>query len=206
MMIFKHKTYFTGLCAAVALTAARAAAQGTNLPENPGTLNRLYNSFGGPVGVLILVAVLLVIVVGLGFMLTGRRRGHPSEELYPEPSVAESSRFEQLLAETQGLFLRVQGGESKGYFRKIERLTRIFLERIGIAGALLMPYDEMVALLNGGALPQKQSVILISILERCRQGSEHEGAKVDFTAGDLIKDLRLLVKQAAEETSPKTPL
>jgi hypothetical protein len=196
----------------LALAATSALAQDTTSSSQAaaGRLSRLKGlTENFPVGFtgVIIILVILVAIVGLVALLTsgGRRRDEHSDEIYTEPAPGESSKFEQLLAETQGMFLRIQGGESKGYYRKIERLARIFLERIGVSGARQMSFEEIVLLLNGGTFSQKQAGALLSIFERCKQGAEHEGEKIDFTATELIKDLRVLVKQAAEETSPRQP-
>lgn len=198
---------------ALLLTATSVMAQDgtTETASQAGEANglrRVVESIpGGLMGGVIILIIALIVVVGLIAMLSGgsRRREEHVEEFYSEPiNPGESSRFEQLLAETQGLTLRVQGGENKGYYRKIERLSRIFLERIGVSGARQMSYDEIMAVINSGNFSQKQAAALQSIFERCKQGSEHEGEKVDFTAAELIKDLRSLVKQAAEETHTRS--
>lgn len=195
----------------MALAATSALAQHTTSSSQAvGRISRLKGlaeNFPGGLTGIIIILVILIAIVALVTLLTGggRRRDEHSDEIYTEPAPGESSKFEQLLAETQGMFLRIQGGESKGYYRKIERLARIFLERIGVNGARYMSYDEIVLLLNGGTFSQKQAGALLSIFERCKQGAEHEGEKIDFTATELIKDLRVLVKQAAEETSPRQP-
>lgn len=210
MKLFIATGRMTYLAGAAVLLAARAAAQmeGTTmtLSEKPASLkDKLTSNLpGGPMGAIALLLVALVVIGGLVFLITGRRREEMNDEqMYTEPPQQDSSKFEQLLAETQGLFLRVQGGESKGYFRKIERLARIFLERTGTPGARQMTHEEIMSAIGGGAYTPKQTAGLVSIFERCKQGSEHEGEKIDFTAAELIKDLRVLVKQAAEDTSPK---
>lgn len=197
---------------ALLLAAANAMAQEgtTETASQAGGLRRLTESIpGGLMGGVIILIIALIVVVGLIALLSGggsRRREEHVDELYTEPATprGEGSRFEQLLAETQGLHLRVQGGENKGYYRKIERLSRIFLERLGVTGARQMSYEEIMNVLNSGSFSQKQAAALQSIFERCKQGSEHEGEKVDFTAAELIKDLRMLVKQAAEEASSRS--
>lgn len=199
------------LAGAAVLLAAGAAAQDqttTSLggEKTAGIRQTLKDLPGGPLGTVAVLVVALVVIGGLVFLITGRRRENPNgDPMYTEPQPQDSgnTKFEQLLAETQGLYLRVQGGESKGYFRKIERLARIFLERTGTPNSRQMSYEEIMIAVGGGSYTPKQTAALVSIFERCRQGSEHEGAKIDFTAAELIKDLRVLVKQAAEETSPK---
>lgn len=214
MTTINHKKHLTFWAGALALAATRALAQQPVAPAPPaaapaaekvGLLQRVLDSIpGGSIGAIVVAIVVLLVATGLVFLMTGRRRGGDhSEDFYTEPTNMESSKFEQLLAETQGLYLRIHGGESKGYYRKIEQLARIFMERIGIAGARQLPTEDLLAVLNSGSLPQKQAGALLSILERCKQGAEHESDKIDVSAADLIKDLRLLVKQAAEETASK---
>jgi hypothetical protein len=110
------------------------------------------------------------------------------------------SRFEQLLAEIQGLTLRVQGGESKGYYRKIEQLVRVFLERIGYKDARHLEDNEIHALLSSGEIQQEIAAALRSIFERCKQGAIHETEKLDFSATELLRELRTIIKRV--EQSP----
>jgi hypothetical protein len=180
-----------------ASVAAAAPVEGTT--NGRAYLDLLSEHFGVIVAVVIGLLVLGYII----YYLVGRRGQEAMEDMYSESvGPVESSRFEQVLAETQGLSLRIQGGESKGYYRKIEQLTRIFMERAGYRGARAMSEAELQALLNGGSMPQNQAAALSSIFERCKQGSDHETRKLDFTAGELIKELRDLVKQA-EEAPPQ---
>src|SRR5690606_25636009 len=128
------------------------------------------------------IVVLLAVVVALGYFLYARRRSKSGPDpLYNEPE-PRSSRFEQLLAEIQGLSLRVKSGESKGYYRKIETLVRVFLERTGQPNARYMSDEEVRKILSSGSVPQELSTRLREILDRCRQGAVNESDKLDFTA------------------------
>jgi hypothetical protein len=145
-----------------------------------------------------LAGVLAAVVIGMAltFLYYGTRRLPEMEGIVFEPVVG--SRYEQLLSEIQGLTLRVQGGESKGYYPKIERLARIFLERIGPAGARDLPDAEIEALLASGEIPQDVATALRSVFQRCKQGAIHESEKLDFTATDLLKDLRTIIKRVEQ--------
>jgi hypothetical protein len=179
-----------GLVAAPSPAATAAA-------EAPGRLGRLLEMAGGS-GLLIVGVIIFLAVVGVViYMLTSRHAGEELVEL-GDHECMESSKFEQVLAEIQGLSLRVQGGDGKGYYRKIEQLARIFLERVGYPGARSLTYSEVETLLTGGSLPPKQASVLTSIFERCRLGAEHEGAKPENSTADLLRDLRMLIKQTEE--------
>lgn len=151
----------------------------------------------------IIIVVAIIIVIGVVFYLRSRKR--PGDDLYishQEP--IENSKFEQVLAEIQGLTLRVQTGENKGYFRKIEQVTRAYMERIGVVGAREMSYDALATFLSSAALPPKHASAISSIFERCRIGAENEGLKNEFSPSDLLRDLHVLIK-ASEDMHPIKP-
>jgi len=184
------------------LLATTAYAQG-NPPVSSAmnAINKFRSSTALMIGVVVLAAIVLLAIV----LLSGNKRGggggeNPVQNMYAEAEGVESSPFEQLKAEIQGLSLRIQGGENKGYYRKIEQLTRIYIERLGYPGSRQKSNEEMHALITSSAFPQKQAAALASIFERCRQGAEHESEKLDFTAAELLKELRSLVKQTEEES------
>src|SRR5688572_25940549 len=84
----------------------------------------------GATGFIVLGIVIIIAVAAiLAFFINNRRAALQGavNALYTEPEV-ETSKFEQLLAEIQGLSLRTQSGESKGYYRKIEQLARVYIE------------------------------------------------------------------------------
>jgi uncharacterized membrane protein len=204
------------MAGATTIMATLAAGQNTTggttappgsapVPTEGVTAGQNYQQWlGEHFGVALLAVIGLLVMILVIYFLTNRRGRQIVEDMYSETEHVESSRFEQVLAETQGLYLRIQGGESKGYYRKIEQLTRIFMERTGYVGARQMSDEEIQGVLTSGAIPQKQATVLGSIFERCKQGSEHETRKLDFTAGELLKDLRNLVKQVEEMPSEKS--
>ena len=160
-------------------------------PAGPNLPPWLLPVAGGAIVLILLVVVFLLFFRG--------RNPLEVEGLYLEPGVV-GSRFEQLLAEIQGLTLRVQRGESKGYYRKIEQLVRVFLERIGHTDARHKSDEEIIALLKSGEVPQDMASSLMSIFERCKQGAIHETEKLDFSAGELLRDLRAIIKRAEQSS------
>ncbi len=148
----------------------------------------------GPLSIAVLVVVGIVVAI---WVILNRRGESEIQAYYSEPDV-EGSRFEQLLAEIQGLSLRVRSGESKGYYLKIEQLARVFLERTGHVGARKMNDEELLGLLAGGSVAQIHAATLSSIYERCRRGSEHEAEKLDFTAAELLSELREMINSTEE--------
>ena len=199
-MMKLHNTYKYGWGAAVLLATASAYAQEEATTGGEQTMSWLQK----PMGMTVLIVGALIVVVLLAIYLINSRQGGrqgPLENYFPE-SETESSKFEQLLAEIQGLSLRVQGGENKGYYRKIETLGRVFMERVGQPGARQMAAEEIQEILGGGKFPPKQATTLSTFFERCHKGAEHENEKMDFTAAELLKDLRALINQAEEAPPP----
>jgi hypothetical protein len=185
-----------GLAAALLLTAAGAGAQ---VPAPVSPIGRF--SMQDTVMIAVLVAAVAAMIVYLVLTL-GRREPTPTvPSVYNEPEPA-SSKYEQLMAEIQGLSLRVQGGESKGSYRKIEQLVRVYLERSGHPAARQMSDEQIRKILEGGSVPHSQGQALLAIFERCKQGAQHEGEKLDFNAGELLKTLRALVIDADEQAPP----
>jgi hypothetical protein len=172
---------------AATLTPLPVAADATETSGVGHWIDRL----GGEI-TLIIIAVALILIIGI--VLFMRRGNNQWDDSYAEPEPPHS-RYEQLLAEIQGLTLRLAGGESPGYYRKIETLARIFLERNGFPGARQMSDVEIRAILSGGQLPPQQAQAIGSIYDRARLGAEHESEKHDFTALDLLKDLNTLIRQ-----------
>ncbi|HOE95651.1 MAG TPA: hypothetical protein PK847_03605 [Candidatus Sumerlaeota bacterium] len=148
----------------------------------------------------IVTLVLLVVVAAAIILFMAGRRPRVDVDGYFSENEMEGSKYEQLLAEIQGLSLRVKNGEGKGDFRKIEKLVRVFLERSGFIGVRKMTDEQLMALLAGGQVPQAQASSLASIIERCKRGAQSEHEKLDFSALELLRELRELVW--ANETPP----
>jgi len=142
---------------------------------------------------LFFIVLLGIIVLAIAYVIRCRMQ-RSLDKFYRDSDVA-SSKYEQLMAEIQGLSLRVQGGEGKGYFRKIETLLRVYLERLGCDGARQMTYHELDTLLERDSLPHGQNEALKAIMARCREGALDENRKLEYTASDLLKDLRRLVME-----------
>lgn len=185
--------------------ATAARAQGDPLPEaaaSGSVLDSVFNflsSYGGWIGLAIVLGVIGLVAATL-LMRTSNR---PDVELLLNDTTLRSARFEQLFAEIQGLSLRVRSGESKGYYRKIEQLVRVFLERTGHAGARKMEDAQVRAILEKGQ-PKEQGETLLTIFNRCKLGADHESDKLDFTAGELLKTLYGVVESADSEAARKT--
>jgi hypothetical protein len=182
-----------------AVGAAAARAQGVG--ATPPPLGGLGDLLPG-METLIVVAVLVIVAVAAALLLARRRQAidWTPRNFEPEP---EPSPFEQLLAEIQGVSLRIKGAAGRGFYRKIDMLGRIFLERLGHKNARTMNDDQIGAVLREGSLSEAQGQMLATIFERCRQGAEHESEKLDFNANELLKDLRTLVLQVDESHTLK---
>lgn len=174
--------------AAVWMTAAGVAvAQTSEAAPAPGDGNNM--------PIIVAVAVVGAMAIGGGVWLLTRqsRPAAWSPEIIHD---APSSKFEQITAEIQGLSLRVAGGESKGYYRKIDRLARVFMERVGCGLCTKMDDDELKKALKCDALKGDESTVLTSIFDRCEKGAQNEREALDFTAGELLKELWKLVAVA----------
>jgi hypothetical protein len=178
------------------LTASVAFGQPRGAATEPGLVEKLLPYVMG---------LLVLAVIGVGvYMFLKNRHKKPWENFYSEPE-AQGSKYEQLLAEIQGLSLRVQGGESKGYYRKIEVLLRVYLERIGCEGARQMDEDELETLLKSSTVPHGQGEAIQSIFERARVGAQNESSKLDFTAAELLKDIKKLILEVDDHPQTKHP-
>lgn len=186
------------------MTAAAAAAMAQGTPGNAaGTpaqnTSRLLDYVFGPPGLIVIAAV---IAVAIALFLLNRSRSTNWQTVYSEPE-PRNSKFDMLQAEIQGLTLRVSSGESKGYYRKVETLGRVLLERLGHSGARKMSEEQINEILQGGRLTPNFATKLADILERCRKGAVHENDKLDFSAAELLKELRELVNQVEETPQNK---
>lgn len=151
----------------------------------------MLDKVGGALPIIVIAALVVVGIVV--YMMLRRGNDTWNEEYEPEPV---ASVFEQLMAEIQGLRLRLQGGESRGYYRKIETLARIYCERSGLApGARQLSDEELMRTLTGNG-PQGQASGIQSIIERSKRGARNENEKQDFTAEDLLKELQALIRQS----------
>ena len=113
----------------------------------------------------------LVIIAGLGgiayvYYLQRQQEIHRANQTRHTP---EGSKFEQILAETQGIKLAIESG-SGHQFGKLKRLVRIFIERIGVEVKTGMTFDELQDALVNASLSPKQIQMLSSILDRCERG------------------------------------
>lgn len=177
------------------IAGAQSVAQ-TPAPTAPNA--GIGNLFTGPV----LIAIVAVVVVAAILYLLNRSRSTNWETVYSEPE-PRNSKYDMLQAEIQGLTLRVSSGESKGYYRKVETLGRVLMERMGYSGARKMSEEQINEILQGGRLNQNFAAKLADIFERCRKGAVHESDKLDFSAAELLKELSLLVNQVEETPQNK---
>jgi hypothetical protein len=187
------------------LISSLASAQGADpsFGSSSGTLIDSILNFLATYGLWIGLAVVVGVLLSFAATLLMRQNSRPDVELLLNDAGLRSTRFEQLFAEIQGLSLRVRSGESKGYYRKIEQLVRVFLERTGHPGARKMEDADVRKILEKGQLPKDQSDTLLTIFNRCKQGAEHESDKLDFTAAELLRTLYGVVEAADTETVRK---
>jgi hypothetical protein len=77
-----------------------------------------------------------LLILGGWFMIMWRKR-EPIPRFRGGREV-ESSQYEQVTAELQGIRLRISGGDGRSYLPKVERLIHIFADRMGVIGARTM--------------------------------------------------------------------
>lgn len=144
------------------------------------------------IGFVVLIVIAGIAGVAYVFYLQKQEEMHRQNQTLSTP---EGSRFEQILAEIQGINLAIQNG-SGHQFSKIKRLARIFIERIGVEVTPGMTFDALQDALVNASLSPKQIQMLSSILDRCERGEVLlEDEKPDFDPLDLIKDFKYIIGQ-----------
>jgi hypothetical protein len=107
----------------------------------------------------------------------------------------ESAQFEQIIAELQGLRLRIEGGEGRGVYVKVGRLARIFAERAGISDARDMNEAEFKKALDSSEFSAQQAQSLIRIVERCEHAAREDTVKLDFDPLDMVREFREVIDE-----------
>jgi hypothetical protein len=173
------------IAGALALTASTAGAQtaGTVAADNERLI-----LIGGAVALLIL---------GGWFMLMWRKR-EPIPRFRGGREV-ESSQYEQVTAELQGIRLRISGGDGRAYLPKVERLIHIFADRMGVIGARTMDMEALTKALSATSLAPEQIKTLSRILSQCHKARREESGKLDFDPLDMVKDFQAIVREVDRE-------
>lgn len=107
----------------------------------------------------------------------------------------ESAQFEQVLAELQGLKLRIEGGEGRGVYVKVGRLVKIFAERAGVASARELSDAEFKKALEGSQFSTQQAQALCRILEKCEHATREETVKLDFDPVEMVREFREVIDE-----------
>lgn len=159
--------------------------------------------YARPSSLIALIVIAVVVFAAVAFFIMGRRMAAQRAEGMPEEAATEarSSKFEPLLAEVQGLLLRVKGGEIRGYSHKIEQLVRALMERLGHKGARHMTDEELRGAIEKGQIASTQAGTVLEIFDRCRQQSAEDG--LNFPAADLLRELQRIIKEIEGESIPR---
>jgi hypothetical protein len=145
-------------------------------------------------GRLILIGgIVAVLAIGGWFMIMWRRR-EPIPR-YSGGKEVESSQYEQVLAEIQGIRLRISGGDGRSYLPKVERLIHIFADRAGVIGGRNMDREALTKALSGISLAPEHIRVLGRILLQCEKARTEESVKLDFDPMDMVKDFQAIVQE-----------
>lgn len=154
--------------------------------------------FGVSSGTLVLiVGGAALAAIGGWFMIMWRKR-EPIPR-YRGGKEVESSPYEQVAAELQGIKLRISGGDGRSYLPKVERLVHIFADRAGIIGARTMDRETLTKALSAAPLSPEQIKTLSRILLQCEKARTEESIKLDFDPMDMVKDVQSIVRELERE-------
>lgn len=134
-----------------------------------------------------------VVAIVVWFVIMWRRR-EPAPRFQGGREM-ESSQYEQVMAELQGIRLRISGGDGRAYLPKVERLVHIFADRAGVIGARNMDREALTKALSGISLSPEQIRVLSRILMQCEKARSEESVKLDFDPMDMVKDFQAVVRE-----------
>lgn len=137
-------------------------------------------------------AVAALAIVGWFAIMWRRREPIPR---YQGGKEMESSPYEQVMAELQGIRLRISGGDGRSYLPKVERLVHIFADRAGVIGARTMDREALTKALSGVSLSPEHIKVLSRILQQCEKARSEESVKLDFDPMDMVKDFQAIVRE-----------
>lgn len=148
-------------------------------------------------------AFVALAAIGAGGYYLWHERGRVAEEPAGEIESRHppSSRYEQILAELQGIRLNFQSGEGRAgdgrkNYPKLARLVRVFLLKIGIADARDCPLGELELKMNGVGLSARQAQTLLSILQRCEIGEKQTNPlKNSVEPLELVRQFKAVLDQ-----------
>lgn len=183
------------------LLASGAVAQEVDVPAAAEDAPSV--AFFDAYGTLLIGVLILALLVGLGgwaYMLWKRREPVPR---YLGGREVETSQYEQVLSELQGIKLRIHGAEAKTFFPKIERLVHIFADRRGVPGAREMSNEQLIRALDGELFTPQQAEKLREILERCESAAGQTKGKLEFDPMQVIIDFQTIVYQVDNREPPR---
>lgn len=143
----------------------------------------------------------VVVVVGLIIMLMGKKaRLGPMNAFYYDTEV-ETSKYESLMSEIQGLMLRNMGGENRDYYRKISHLVCAFLVHLGQPNAREMDDQGVRDLISQSPLSPEHVTQLMGIFDRCCEDRESDIDRRDSTPKELLQELQAIVLEVDKAAS-----
>lgn len=148
-------------------------------------------------------AVGLLAWIGYAYF-SKRQPGGAAPFMDEERGPEAASRFEQVLAELQGIRLGIESGnDTVGNYEKFGRLVRIFAAKAGVTGARDMPLAKLRDALPAAHFSAKQTQMLLTILERAEKAMRIRRDQVDFDPKELVKDFKYVIDQV-EGREPET--
>lgn len=172
--------------------SAQEAAPGGGLSEQVMKIAGI----GAEVVLISLAVVAAALLAWLGYAYYARHRSFAPSPLLREEKEIEVSRFEQVLAELQGIRLGFESGnDTAGNFEKFARLVRIFASRAGIPAAREMPLAKLRDALTAAHFSAKHVQMLVTILERCDKAMHVRRGTLDFDPKELVKDFKYVIDQ-----------
>lgn len=151
------------------------------------------DSFGPAAKQAAIVAAVLLAVAAIGGIayLSWRSRHFQIDEY--EVAAPSSTKYEQVLAELQGIKLMIARGDGRRNVSKVGRLARIVINREGVEGGLDLDIDTLRKNLDGNVFTPHQVEVLIRVLERCETAADPHVNKLDFEPIEMITEFRSLI-------------
>lgn len=180
------------------ITGAQVAVWIAGLSATGWAQEAVDQAAGGlhPAKIVIPVVVVVLILVGAVWFFRQQSDSYHLTRFQPD---SVSTPFDPMMAELQSIEFRLKSDTGKGYFIKLDRLARIYLERIGVEGAKEMDEEALKATLASGEVSGERANVLHAIFEQCAIGAAQGEVPGKTQAADVAADLRRLVERSSQQ-------